>query len=480
MPEKETSAPNLSALNTVPVNESEIAGPDFTSVYEARVQELVETDAIVTRKHEGGQTHSGHVRQLGKICTKMAGKEQAEIAEDIAFAELADLMRAGKSIDEIFETQKQPQKEPAKSGRPDTERVIKLAKDTVQPTEARISSAAEAAPPLDIVRPQSIAAIQPMYQEMIKHSEIQPKAAIPELAIPDAEIEANEKSQENQLPKILHDVERKSAKVMSSPIILKQPPAGPPRDSVEMHIPEAVLSQSDTEVAETDTQAILEFVSDITNAEPESSIGTQPTTSLIESNDRLAVDLEDAPSIERPDTTDPTVEQEQILSSETEAILEFFDMALPAAIAESFQQSVQEHIELLEPEVVAELQAQVEQLVIVAGRLHELMMTGREDGEEPQQIIAYISRAYQQILEAAGIEPTPELIKAFIAYIRSEAYELQELNLPSVNDYEDEGTHEKKLFDERSVFAKAHQASQKLGNQIGGMIGRLAVGETTI
>ena len=127
----------------------------------------------------------------------------------------------------------------------------------------------------------------------------------------------------------------------------------------------------------------------------------------------------------------------------------------------------------LPPEAVAEIVSQIELLVVVADRLHDLVVDGKQAGEEALQIEVFLSEKYQQLLRTVGVEPTPEMITQFIRYIYSDAYNL-ELAMSPI-EIEDEGTHEKKLFDEASVFDKAQQAASALRQNLQTMLGRITV-----
>ena len=149
---------------------------------------------------------------------------------------------------------------------------------------------------------------------------------------------------------------------------------------------------------------------------------------------------------------------------------EFMLQVLPAVT-----QEVYERVQEMEPEAAAEVAAQIETISIVADRLHELVVQGKTDGEEAKQIEAYLKREYEQLLVAVGIESTEEILKEFIRYIYSAEYQIREdINLKEL-EIIDEGTHEKKLFDEQGVFSRAHAASLDLSRRLDKSIGQLVV-----
>ena len=152
---------------------------------------------------------------------------------------------------------------------------------------------------------------------------------------------------------------------------------------------------------------------------------------------------------------------------------EFIAQVLPIAV-----EPAREVLLTMTPEAAVEVAARVELLVVVADRLHELVLADNTNGDEAQQIEAFLKRDYEQLLVAVGIEPTPQILADFITYIYSDAYQLKTFPTELENlelEQGEQGTHEKKLFDEQSVFKKAHLASTGLSQSIGSKIGQMVV-----
>lgn len=202
-----------------------------------------------------------------------------------------------------------------------------------------------------------------------------------------------------------------------------------------------------------DVRAELTLVQDQPNEEP------------------LEVLYETAPEADAPlGLTMVETAGETIVQAPTVVTEEFIAQVLPVE-----SEVVAERLATMEPEVATELAAQIEMIVIVADRLHELVITGATEGEEAEQIEAFLKRNYEQVLLAIGIEPTQEILEKFIAYIYAEKYQLQVSTVQNYVEISDEGTHEKKLFDEQSVFTKAQQVSVGLSKKLGNSIGHILV-----
>ncbi len=168
--------------------------------------------------------------------------------------------------------------------------------------------------------------------------------------------------------------------------------------------------------------------------------------------------------------SDPGVSFENEVVAPVAVAKEFVAQVLP-----TLPEAVVQKIESMEPEVATELASRIEMIVIVADRLHELVVTGTAEGEEAMQIQSFLKREYEQVLLAIGIEPTDELLDEFIAFIFADSHQLQVGSVGNYIQIKDEGTHEKKLFDEQSVFAKAQHASTVLSQKLGSSIGHILV-----
>ena len=136
----------------------------------------------------------------------------------------------------------------------------------------------------------------------------------------------------------------------------------------------------------------------------------------------------------------------------------------------------------LAPEQLVEIEAQIEQIVLVADRLHFLVENDAGDCEEALLIDAFLARKFSElltefepILKALKITIDDETIAAFIANVRSVKYQSKADLLANFIEIQSEGTHEKKLFKEAGVFKKAQQASQIWQQNMQSMLGRITL-----
>ena len=136
----------------------------------------------------------------------------------------------------------------------------------------------------------------------------------------------------------------------------------------------------------------------------------------------------------------------------------------------------------LAPEQLVEIEAQIDQIILVADRLHFLVENDAGDCEEALLIDAFLARKFSEllteiepILEALNITIDDETIAAFIAYVRSDKYQSKADLLANFIEIQSEGTHEKKLFKEAGVFKKAQQASQIWQQNMQSMLGRITL-----
>ena len=143
---------------------------------------------------------------------------------------------------------------------------------------------------------------------------------------------------------------------------------------------------------------------------------------------------------------------------------------------------IEKYLQALEPEQIVDIEARIEQLAVVADRLHFLVETNAGDSDEAQEIDVFLAQEFEQLLvelkpllQVMGIEPSTEMAQAFVTYVRSKRYQSKTNILASFIEIEDEGTHEKKLFDEASVFAKAQLTTRDWQQNLRTMIGRLTV-----
>ena len=172
---------------------------------------------------------------------------------------------------------------------------------------------------------------------------------------------------------------------------------------------------------------------------------------------------------------DPTVSAEyatEVEKTPVQTVIEFVVKVSPA-IAEQVYEFVT--AEDTPPELVEIIEQKVEYIVKVADRLHELVMDNKGDGNEAVQIEVALLKEYEEVLKIMGIEPTEEMLKSFILYVRSEQYELSTKSDKDSLDLAEAGSPEIMVFDEVSVFAKAQKALQ-FARDIEQGIGKLLVG----
>lgn len=162
----------------------------------------------------------------------------------------------------------------------------------------------------------------------------------------------------------------------------------------------------------------------------------------------------------------------EVEKTPTQTVMEFVVLVNPA-LAEQVYEFVT--AEDTPSEVVEIIEQKVERITVIADRLHELVAGDNGECEEAIQIEAVLIKEYVEILRIMGVEPNEEILKSFIMYVRSEHYELYTKSDENPLNVYDDGTHERKLFDEVSVFAKAQKASQKLAQEIQQGIGKLLV-----
>ena len=169
------------------------------------------------------------------------------------------------------------------------------------------------------------------------------------------------------------------------------------------------------------------------------------------------------------ETPEPLTEVEQMVV----ITKSFFEQVAPF-VAEQIAEFMTE-----QPlEACAEIMSQIQQLVVVADRLHELVFDGLETGDEALLIEAFLSREYEQLLGAVLPEATPEIITKmiiqFMRYIHSDSYNFAAALQVTEVKYNEEGTHEMKPLDEAGVFTKAQQTTiiwrRKLHWKIGNLM----------
>ncbi|MDL2341680.1 MAG: hypothetical protein QFB87_01200 [Patescibacteria group bacterium] len=257
-------------------------------------------------------------------------------------------------------------------------------------------------------------------------------------------------------------------------------PAATKTTEVRADSPKSVVFESSLE-SPAESTALQNLVSEITldgltDSLEEFAVPVSNELGLLDYGEMIESDIVTSlpATVEAVDSTTVFVTQEhtaELVEQTPQVIIETFLSQVLPALAEALQEQIAD----MAPEAAAEIVAQVELITVVADRLHVLVISGQEAGEEAQQIEVFLAREYEQLLVALGIEPTKEMMTDFIHYIYSETYNLQPEVVLSEADIFSEGTHEKKLFDEQSVFAKAQLASVRLGQGIGSMIGRVAV-----
>lgn len=236
--------------------------------------------------------------------------------------------------------------------------------------------------------------------------------------------------------------------------------------------PTGVFEMPATELHETEFSPldlpVVHAGGPIFEASPEDTVsvrsGTKETTvsTLPEADSDLNYVLE--PFNQNLTELAPEAQQPTIVTTE------FLEQVLPFVAAE-----VTERLIAMEPEAIVEVASRVEMIILVADRLHELTVSGNSEGEEGRQIEAFLRREYEQVLLTVGIEPTEEMLERFINMIQADDYKLRLVTTGYYEEIDDEGTHEKKIFDEQSVFTKAHLASVSIGQKIGNNIGRILV-----
>lgn len=193
--------------------------------------------------------------------------------------------------------------------------------------------------------------------------------------------------------------------------------------SVEQRIVEELLPESPTS-AET-THDELEQDQPLVNNTAEYA---QPDTHEFNLVDYATVAGEEAVQVDQLEApiTDEILEHlhENIdVSAEQIEQTEVFVATLPETVQESFV----EFISRAEPEQVIELEELTLQIAEISDRLHVLAVDGRGETKEAAQIEAVLSVQYETLLKTLGIEVSEEMIKDFIAMVRSDGYDIQML-----------------------------------------------------
>ena len=431
-----------------------------------------EPNKVYSRQHADGMVHEGTVEAALKQCTPMLGKPHHQVSNALKAAEIGKTLReAAKARADISK-----KAEPKKSS--DNK------KDTVEVQLKRESDKADTASDL---RPHSLVI------------EAQPKLEFNQLIVPristtphkevfvqnvrlveiftEATLTTDKLKTDATLDFTVSDIINESIKTTAEYLqSIEETSDLIPQITNTETIHEAPINEQSDQVFE----SVLTEIEPVKNMDLMS--GESPYVPLVESEAKATTITFRQDALTMEAIADRPVETEFIVMPEQSEVYEEVEKTPAVAVAEfilqvlpAVTQEVYERVQEMEPEAAAEVAAQIETISIVADRLHELVVQGKTDGEEAKQIEAYLKREYEQLLVAVGIESTEEILKEFIRYIYSAEYQIREdINLKEL-EIIDEGTHEKKLFDEQGVFSRAHAASLDLSRRLDKSIGQLVV-----
>lgn len=462
------------------------SSPPIQVDYEAQVTQLVEANPDAIISHKGAELPLKTFVQMQSMCERKfepgvdAEKEMASdlvniVAENglVVTEELQHLVKpkeiADNKTDELSTTPTKDKTKPVETVTSDVEvaptaiRATKSSIEIKQPTEVK---------PHPVIHPEIMARVVKLETKAVVVKPVTEKVELIEQP-PILKLTA-----EKTAPKIISEFPVKQEELAT---VLEETSSEPLEKLPTILLP---ISEIQIEQSVQEDEPVLAEVRDTeyVNLTPEdillvSAIGIEDEAT-IEEIEPAVISTESTAELVTEATTEnelsDIINQVEVFA-ETEktpavAAAEFMIQVFPAVT-----QEVYERVQAMEPVEAAEVAAQIETISIVADRLHELVVQGNTDGEEAQQIEAYLRREYEQILVSVGIEPTEEILNDFIRYIYSAEYQIQaKLNM---NDVEviDEGTHEKKLFDEQGVFSRAHAASLNLSRRLDKTIGRLVV-----
>lgn len=459
--------------------------------YEASVAQLVETNRHATIRHNGVEMPFGRFVQMQEMCGRQFGPDEnvAEVkASDITNIAAENGLIVPEDLERFIKPKEVLDTEPDK-------KVKSLEKAKVELTESQNGTADEKLPAIgdfklvSKIQPEQIIKVPPMI-----HPEVMARLVTLEtprkIAEPRFEITTKQpiksvkvKPLEKATPLKIDTIEKVTVEA-----IIGEPekPEIPPfvfAPAVEFTIERTVLDEADSLGVEERTE-LIETLPEDSLIQGASFVEDQSSPLLEESftgidnldnevlppllNEFIEPDLSQNYDTTEIAETKPLLEE--LEKSPAVAVAEFMLQVLPAVT-----QEVYERVQEMEPEEAAEVAAQIETISIVADRLHELVVAGKTESEEAQQIEAYLKREYEQLLVSVGVEPTEAIINDFIRYIYSAEYQIQaQLNMDDV-EVIDEGTHEKKMFDEQGVFSRAHAASINLKRRLDRSIGQLVV-----
>ena len=459
-----TEKANIYSAEPPVLDQAEITSAgNFESDPNSAQAEAIDPEKVYTQTH-GDTVKSGNLEDIARKCTGLRGLPTESIAKMIKAAERAEGMRAAEK--QQVATRKSILSEPKK-------------------TTPLTSHTKEVLPKTEFDTQILQAPIKTLEMAMTAPGELLPKFGADQIA----QIMANAVSLDMQpesstQPTLLVNEQAKFVSAQSIAEV-SEPAASPNKEKIPLVISESVSKESTETIAAAE---ILEFTQspDIAAIDHEAIIDIEIETDDL---DLGIVQLSESAEFSGASTG------LQVIETPIETKLEAAIIALAhvpelepwaelepmVVIAQAFFEQVAplvsghivEFLTELAPEETAEIVAQIEMLTVVADRLHQLVVEGNDLGEEAVQIEAFLCREYTQLLIKVGIEPTEARITQFMRYIHSEAYNLQRAVDPI--EIEDEGTHEKKLFEEASVFAKAQQASIAWKQKLHGMMGRLTV-----
>ncbi len=109
---------------------------------------------------------------------------------------------------------------------------------------------------------------------------------------------------------------------------------------------------------------------------------------------------------------------------------------LLVVMPEKVRIGLKEYIQNAVPEAADAVEAQVVMIARVSDRLHELVITEQGDSEEAEQIEAWLTGHYAELLNALEVEYDEETIKDFIELVRSDKYEIDPKTLLAKEPYD--------------------------------------------
>lgn len=442
---------------------------------------------IYSHTHQDGHVSSGTAKEIGSSpCPAMAGLGEKQIASALALAEIGQAMRQvkQKTTEQVSAADKLVPSE-----------TVKLVSKAKTIETAQIKNIEDfTSEPIVAISQLLDPAVQ--LQEVLAYAADQSVSNEHKAAMDTPTIFSHEANLE--VPKIERSKDViLSATTLPRPVIQEQPLSpdsidNQGRNSTTLRVvQEVVLSNTETDLVLPDDKDILDSAKELVSpgfSKKDILINFRHDLDNISTDSLAAIEVPEQVS---PDsvhfvalTTDalaraetivemPIVELSSVKDQITpaiEALKPYTETEKMAAEIQSFfeqmapltSETISEFVVKLPPEEKAEIVAQLEMIVVVADRLKELISKGKESGDEALQIVAFLRREYEQLLKKVLPKATPEMIR-----------KLTDLHMSKL--IEDEGTHERKLFDEAGVFAKAQKAAAALKQNLQTMIGRVSV-----